>query len=244
MIEWDYSELARSYYARPGYAPDAIAAMVAASPTGRVCDIGAGTGHLTLALLDRGRQVDAVEPNAQMRAVGAARTRGRDVAWYAATGESTGRDSGAYGLVTFGSSFNVVDAVAALAETRRLLELGGTFACLWNHRDLSDPLQVRLQAEIEAEVPGYDHGSRRADQTEVIAAAGHFSDIQEFSGRIVHHVASADWLEGWRAHATLRRQSGDRFGAVMERIAEVLRSMGDEIAVPYNTRGWLARRTS
>lgn len=242
MTAWDYSELACSYHARPGYAPDAIDSLVAAAPAGRVCDIGAGTGHLSLALLERGLYVDAVEPNAQMRAIGERRTQGRAVAWHAARGESTGRGDGDYALVTFGSSFNVVDARAALDEARRLLIPGGMLACLWNHRDLDDPLQVRVQAAIEAELPGYEHGSRREDQTAVIAASGHFDDIRAFSGRIVHRVASADWLEGWRAHATLRREAGDRFDAALDRIAEVLRTEGDEISVPYDTRGWLARR--
>ena len=83
-----------------------------------------------------------------------------------------------------------------------------------------------------------------AGQTAVIAASGHFYDIRASRSRRSPRVASANWLEGWRAHATLRRQAGDRFESVLDRIAEVLRSEGDEISVPYDTRGWLARRTS
>ena len=131
-MDWDYSELANSYHARPAYADDAIEAIVSRAAAGKVCDIGAGTGHLTVALLDRGLTVDAVEPNPQMRQIGIERTEDRGVTWRAATAESTGLAGGAYSLVTFGSSFNVVDRQAALAEAARLLNPDGVFACLWN----------------------------------------------------------------------------------------------------------------
>ena len=83
-----------------------------------------GPGHLAVALLERGQDVDAVEPNAQMRAIGQRRTHGRAVTWRAAAGERPPGD-GEYALVTFGSSFNVVDTAAAL-DGRAPLIPGGT----------------------------------------------------------------------------------------------------------------------
>lgn len=53
--------------ARPSYPPAAVDWLMPASAR-RVLDLGAGTGHLTRALLGRGLDVTAVEPSPGMRA--------------------------------------------------------------------------------------------------------------------------------------------------------------------------------
>jgi hypothetical protein len=188
--------------------------------------------------------VDAVEPNAEMRKLGRSRTQSFDnVRWYEGTGEATGRPSGVFGLVTFGSSFNVTDRQHALTETARLLKPMAWFACLWNHRDLDDPLQSQVEAEIRSFVPEYGYGARREDQTEIIAASGLFEPAVAFDGRVVHTVDRETWIEAWRSHATLSRQAGHRMDTVVDAIADLVRGKSEsEMKVPYVTRGWVARR--
>lgn len=244
-VEWDYTHLAEAYLKRPDYAPDVIDAIVSrVGPGVRACDIGAGVAHLTIPLLSRGLTVDAVEPNDAMRALGIRRTAGfANVAWYEGTGEATGMATGAYGLVTFGSSFNVCDRAAALKETVRLLSEGGWFACMWNHRDLDDPLQTEVEALIRSRVPDYALGTRREDQTAVIDASSLFGPVEVVSGSIMHVVSAADWVEAWRSHATLARQAGENHGAVVDAIEALLSARGlTEIPVPYTTRAWIARK--
>ena len=48
-----------------------------------------------------------------------------------------------YHMTTFGSSFNVCDRQKALLESKRILVKEGWFACMWNHRDLEDPITKR-----------------------------------------------------------------------------------------------------
>ena len=65
MIDWDYTDLAHAYLKRPGYAGSVIDDLLgrASLKAGALCcDIGAGVGHLTLMLADRGLVVTAVEP--------------------------------------------------------------------------------------------------------------------------------------------------------------------------------------
>jgi SAM-dependent methyltransferase len=243
---WDYTAHAQTYADRPGYASsviDEILGRAQVAQHGNACDIGAGAGHLTIPLLQRGLVVDAVEPNAAMRAIGKRRTDAwSTVRWHGTTAEHTTLDAGTQDLVTFGSSFNVADPALTLPETVRILRPGGWFACIWNHRDLSDPLQTAIEATIQRHLPRYSYGRRRADQSATIAASGLFQSAQYVEGGIVHRVATSSWCAAWQSHATLARQAGDQFPKIVDCIVELVNSRcGDEFEVPYVTRGWLAR---
>lgn len=212
--EWDYTTLADAYLDRPDYASEALDKIVAKAGLkagDRVCDVGAGVAHLTLPWLERGFVVDAVEPNDAMRANGQKRTFGKaHVHWFEGTGEATGRPDGVYDLVSFGSSFNVCDRNKALRESHRLLKPGGWFVALWNHRDLSDPVQAEIEHIIKDYIPGYGYGVRREDQTQVIEASGLFEEICTVEGHVVHTQNVEHVLEAWRSHATLQRQAHAR----------------------------------
>jgi ubiquinone/menaquinone biosynthesis C-methylase UbiE len=244
---WDYTELADAYLQRPDYAPSAIAALLqraGVNPGDPACDIGAGAGHLTQHLAAHGLCVVAIEPNGAMQAHGVRRTaRWERVRWCTATGEDTGQAPGSFGLVTFGSSFNVLDRELALRESARILRPRGWIACLWNHRDLSDPIQARIESLIAQSLPGYTYGTRREDPCETIAASGSFEDAQPLQARVVHRQDVAQIIRAWSSHATLARQAGARFETVVAEIAAYLRGLGQPaFDVPYTTRVWMARK--
>ena len=184
-----------------------------------------------------------MEPNDAMRANGIKRTSAMaDVQWFEGTGEATGMDDGAYDLVTFGSSFNVCDRPKALAETKRILVPGGWFACMWNHRELDDPIQSWIEGIIRDGVPGYGYGTRREDQTNVIEASGLFRSVVTVSGKVVHEQSKVDCVEAWRSHATLERQAGEKFHDVVNSIEAYLDGLpGSSIMVPYRTNIWVAQ---
>lgn len=170
--EWDYTELAAAYLKRPDYAQTAIDKMLQTAGVRKgdlVCDVGAGAAHLTIKLAEFGLEVFAVEPNDAMRANGIERTKKfENVRWFEGVGEHTGMETGKFDMVTFGSSFNVCDRQKALVEAKRILKDNGWFACMWNHRDLNDPLQKEIEAVLMQEIENYGYGTRREDQTEVI----------------------------------------------------------------------------
>ena len=168
---WDYTHLAAHYLKRPDYAQDAInqlCELAGLKPGMEVCDVGAGSAHLTKLLVRKGLLVTAVEPNDAMRAVGQSVTADLPVTWHTGTGEETGQADAAFDAVTFGSSFNTTDRQRALGETARVLRPRGWFVCLWNHRDLNDPVQKQVEHYIKSKIDGYGYGTRREDQTEVI----------------------------------------------------------------------------
>ena len=246
--EWDYSELADAYLYRPPYSMDALNELYRLAglrPGALVCDIGAGAAHLTIPLLEAGFKVTAIEPNDAMRATGLKQTaKYPEVNWVEADGVETGQPTGYFEFVTFGSSFNVMDRTKALQETHRILKTDGSFACLWNHRDLDDPIQKRIENLITAAIPAYDYGVRREDQSAVIASSRLFCDIQTVTGHLVYTQKIERTIEAWRSHATLSRQAGEKFKPIVDEISAYLKSLGREtIDIPYTTRAWWARKT-
>ena len=244
--EWDYTTLADAYLKRPDYSDAAIDAMlsIAGAKKGyKFCDVGAGVAHLTLMLAARGMNVVAVEPNDAMRAKGVSRTeKFTNVSWHEGTGEHTDQADATFDMVTFGSSFNVCDRKKALKETARMLNSGGWFSCMWNHRQLEDPIQARIEAIIKERVHGYGYGSRREDQTEIIDDSGMFGPVVHLNSRVVHEQTLEECIEAWRSHATLERQAGRLLGDVIAAIEIYLNSLGtSSIRIPYLTNIWIAQ---
>ena len=244
--EWDYTTLADAYLKRPDYADAAIDAMLSiagAEKGDRFCDVGAGVAHLTLMLAARGLDVVAVEPNDAMRANGIKRTeKFADVRWHEGTGESTGQSAHVFDMVTFGSSFNVCDRQQALKETARILKPRGWFVCMWNHRQLDDSIQSKIESIIKDRVSGYGYGTRREDQTAVIDASGLFGPVVHIDSRVMHEQTIEECVEAWRSHATLERQAGVLFHDVISEIESYLRTLGtSRIQIPYSTNIWIAQ---
>jgi ubiquinone/menaquinone biosynthesis C-methylase UbiE len=245
--EWDYTLLADAYLKRPDYSDAAIDAMLKVTKVlegASVLDVGAGVAHLTMKLAARGLKVNAVEPNDAMRQNGELRTGSfSDVTWFEGTGENTGQESGQFDLVTFGSSFNVCDRNVALKETVRILKPHGWFACMWNHRDLEDPIQNQIEETIRKHIPDYGYGARREDQTSLINGSGLFEPVVRISADIVHSQAIEDCVNAWRSHATLERQARDKFIVIVADIETFLKDLKvKSIKIPYTTHTWVAQQ--
>lgn len=244
--DWDYSTLADAYLKRPDYADAAIDSMLAIAGAQRedsVCDVGAGVAHLTIMLAARGLDVVAVEPNDAMRGNGIERTSSiPNIRWHEGTGEDTGQSAGQFSLVTFGSSFNVCDRPKALKEVRRISKPNGWFACMWNHRDLNDPIQHEIEERIKSIVESYKYGTRREDQADVINESKLCGPVTHLDATIIHEQSIEECVEAWRSHATLQRQAGERFADVVKSIESYLVGLKtDSIKIPYSTNVWLAQ---
>jgi len=245
-VDWDYTAHASHYDKRADYSADAIGELlttIACTPSRPVAEIGAGTGKLTKELLKRGLTVSAVEPNEAMRAIGIRNTQGGSVAWSVGTGEATGLPTRSAYAVLFGSSFNVVDQQLALSEAARVLLPGGWFACMWNHRDLEDPLQRQIETIIKAHIPDYSYGSRREDPTGVIDASRLFSTVRSIERRFLWEMTGTDIIVAWKSHATLKRQAGSEasFNQIIAEISSYLQRHSGTVAVPYDTRIYYAQ---
>lgn len=244
--EWDYTNLADAYLKRPDYSNEAVRELIkyaGISSQSTICDVGAGAAHLTLALANYCENIYAVEPNDAMRCNGILRTKDRNnISWYEGTGEHTGMKENSFDLVTFGSSFNVCNRTQALIETARILKENGWFACLWNHRNLNDSLQLEIENVIKRYIPDYKYGVRREDQTGIIVESGLFNEVITFSYEIHHKIKAVDFIEGWKSHGTVYRQARETFDEIMNEIGQIVEKKQKEIIeVPYTTKVWMAR---
>lgn len=244
-MHWDYTKLAKHYDKRPDYSSAALKTLFDDIDLGAawlVVDMGAGTGKLTRQLSNTGCEIAAVEPNTAMRRIGMNNIQEQNCRWLDTVAEQTGLPSASFDLVIFGSSFNVVDQGKALQESARLLRPGGWFACLWNHRDLTDALQQAAEEIILSCLPDYDYGTRRQDQVQVIDDSGFFGEVQKIEARFLRELDALTYVDAWRSHATLARQSGDLFPKIIGAIEELVSGL-NMIEVPYQTRIWYVRKS-
>ncbi|WP_420450657.1 class I SAM-dependent methyltransferase [Ilumatobacter sp.] len=126
---------------RPSYPADAVTWLLADAPR-RVVDVGAGTGKLTRALLGDGREVVAVDPDAEMLA--ALSSSSPEVVALVGTAESIPLEDASADLVVLGQAWHWVDPDAAAGEIARVLAPAGSLALIWNVRDESSPWVARL----------------------------------------------------------------------------------------------------
>ena len=121
---------------RPGYAEAAInwcLEPVSDSQPMRVVDLGAGTGILTGALVRRGADVVAVEPDPGMLAE--LRRRLPEVRALEGSAEALPLPDQSVDAVLCGQAMHWFDLDRALPEIGRVLRTGGVLAGLWNMDD-------------------------------------------------------------------------------------------------------------
>lgn len=245
--EWDYTKLADAYIKRPDYSADALNKMfkkMSLKDDAKICDIGAGVGHLTIEIAQRGYNVRAVEPNDAMRKNGINRTKQfKNVSWDVGTGEQTNQGDKEFDAVTFGSSFNVCDQNKALLESKRITVNNSWFACMWNHRDVNDPMQKEIEDIIKSNISNYSYGNRREDQTDFLNGSKMFKSVDFIEGGVMHKQSAEDCIEAWRSHGTLHRQAGDeKFIKIIKDIENFLKKNNiDSLNIPYVTRIWVAQ---
>jgi SAM-dependent methyltransferase len=106
----------------------------------RALDVGAGTGIASVQLMDAGARILAVEPDARMAQLAAA--KGVDVEQ--ATFEEWQPAGRTFDLVVFAQSFHWVRPRPAVEKVASLLTPGGRLALLWNRITPISPTNAEL----------------------------------------------------------------------------------------------------
>ena len=109
---------------------------------------------------------------------------------------------------------------------------------MWNHRDIDDPLQKKIEEIIHSFIPNYDYGLRRQNPTAMIEKSGYFARVMNIEDRFLFPMKKDEIVEAWRSHNTLFRQSKGQFNEIVGAISKELTA--EEYLVPYFTRIWFA----
>ncbi len=162
----------------------------------QVLDLGAGTGKLTAALVERGLDVVAVDPSPNMLAQLRAKLPGVDAR--VGVAEHIELPDASVDAIVVGSAFHWFARPAADAEIARVLRPGGAVGLLWN---LRDPSAVESRVFVEAQSgPAPPAGSATAGSSSTRAGSarherGEFAHGQSLSPQeLVDLVASRSYV--------------------------------------------------
>ena len=154
-----------------------------------VLDLGAGTGKLTRVLARRYREVTAVEPLTNMRAMLERVVPG--VTALAGSAERIPLDDGSVDGVFAAQAFHWFDKAVALPEIARVLRPGGVVAIVWNdgNDDLPDPRPVEFVRAVQVL---HDPAVRRWEDEpkweDLLRDCGPFEDVHDRSFVTHDHV--------------------------------------------------------
>lgn len=227
--------------ARPPYPRelvDWLAATARLTEGDAVLDLGAGTGDLTVRLIEAGLAVHAVEPSRRMRALLRARLPAIEVCGDRAEELGTVADD-RFDLVTAANSLHWLEPVQTYAQIRRVLRAGGHLGVIWHLPDRGDELQARLWRLVEdlhagaapypGPVPGGDPGWD-----------GLFDEVGSASYGLVHRLPRAllpDYIGSWSGVANLEP------AARTELLAEVrVWTVPEIVELPFRIEAVVARR--
>lgn len=238
MVGTDFGTASEQYErGRPGYGADAVAWLLE-DVAGPVVDLGAGTGKLTASIVAAGRDVVAVDPDADMLA--ALRRTVPDVPAVVGTAERLPLEDSSVGAVLVAQAWHWFDAATASREAARVLRPGGTLGLIWNVRDERAPW-VKAMTEIL-------HGSAAED---LVAAGGPeraspFSAWEsrqwEWSRAMTRadFAAMAESRSYWIAASDEQRQQIRRgLDSLLDDV--IGRDLAASVELPYVTRAFRAR---
>ncbi len=246
LIQWDYTNASRTYNKRPQYNQKTIDEIIRITQLNKrknVCDIGAGTGYLSIKLAQVGMPITAIEPNQAMRDLGKTNTKqNTSIKWINAQAENTNQPDNSFDLISFGSSFNVVNRKVALKEAFRIAKPDAYFCAIWNHRDLDNTLQKAIETYIFSQIPEYNYGIRRKNQGMFLAKSQLFSTIHEITHRFTVSQQKDDIINAWKSHQTLIKQAGKKSSEILSGIEYIINSTPtSKVITPYISRCWVAQ---
>jgi ubiquinone/menaquinone biosynthesis C-methylase UbiE len=200
---------------RPSYAEASVDWAIdrlGIEAAGSVLDLAAGTGLLTRALVARGLDVVAVEPDEGMREVLSGVVPA--VKALAGRAEKIPLPDDAVAAVFVGQAFHWFEPEAALAEMRRVVRPGGGFALFWNQFNQDDPVLGAVDELLRTRDP-----ARRSNWRERYDPI-HFGPLEE-RAFYEERQMNVDELAAWVASTSRVIAAGDTEKAEIE--AEVRR---------------------
>ncbi len=215
---------------RPSYPPEAIDWLL---PTGaqRVLDLGAGTGKLTVRLVERGLDVVAVDPIPEMLEV-----LGRslpDTPALLGTAEEIPLPDDSVDSVVVAQAWHWFDPQRAADEIARVLRPGGRLGLVWNIRD------ERLGwVKDLGNIIGHEHDPL----TDEVTPAAPFTDVQRSQVEWTNYLTPQALIDLVASRSYCITSPAEVRTRTLERVRELLATHpalanSTGLALPYITVG-------
>jgi SAM-dependent methyltransferase len=242
--------------ARPSYPAVAIDSLLeygGLGPGSRVVDIGAGTGKATELLAERGLDVTAIEPSADMAAVARVKLGRRPGVRIV---ESTFEDWEAterFDAVVSVQAWHWVDPAIRYARAHRALAPRGTLAAIWSlpdwercpERDALSAAYRSAPVELEADFPMHPDSepTRLAgDWQAEISAAGGFGGAEVRRFRWSERYTATGYTALLQTHQDHILLGDTERAGLMDAIEGAIAGNGGGLELPLTTYVCLARR--
>ncbi|HTM84543.1 MAG TPA: class I SAM-dependent methyltransferase [Mycobacterium sp.] len=217
---------------RPSYPPEAIDWLL---PTGAhtVLDLGAGTGKLTTRLVERGLDVVAVDPIAEMLEVLSTSLPGTPA--LLGTAEEIPLPDNSVDAVLVAQAWHWVDPERALPEVARVLRPGGRLGLVWNTRD-----------ERMGWVKELDHIIGREDARKLIDAGvalpDPFTDVEHHRVEWTNYLTPRALIDLVASRSYCITSPGEARATTLEQVRQLLATHpalanATGLALPYVTVG-------
>lgn len=155
----NFSQVAKAYVGRPQYSPrllDMLHKMITCREKSiSFADIGAGTGPIAKALVERGLSGYAIEPDTSMVQVGQQNCNQTDnLQWVVGSGEHTKLPDQSIDWICYSGSFHWTDQRNALLEAKRILKDCGFLSILYHLMDVqNDPFNIEVENRVRSMQP-------------------------------------------------------------------------------------------
>lgn len=226
---------------RPEYPAEAVRWLIERvdPATGRIADVGAGTGKLTRAVIAAGASaVVAVDPDPVMLA--ALREELPDVPTMEGTAENLPFDDASLDAVILGQAWHWVEPVTGSLEVGRVVRAGGTLGLIWNIRDTSVEWVNRL-----TEIMHRSNAEILIDEGGPVVSDP-FGELEQSSWSWTRAMTRDDLFSMARSRSYMITADVEERAAVEQRLHELFDELGvvDDatIDMPYVTTAFRARR--
>jgi SAM-dependent methyltransferase len=238
---------------RPGYADSIIESIVSGSavpPHGRLLEISAGTGQITVPLAARGYRIRALEPGAAL----AQRCRVNCQPWCGVEvieqrfEDFTGPEA-SFDLLVSAQAFHWIEPVSGFARGAAFLKPGGAIALVW-HFDVSGDT-----AFYAATAPVYDRyfpsetgricpslPSQAMNCERALAASPAFASATEIRHRWSQIYPQAQYLKLLQTHSPVLGLTPAARANFLSEIGALIRRQGGAVQREYETYLLVARR--
>jgi SAM-dependent methyltransferase len=241
-----FGRTAREYeLGRPGWPEELLERVVAEvglGPDAEVLDLGAGTGKLTRALVERFARVIAVEPDAAMRAVLEEVVQGAES--LAGRGDEIPLDDGAVDAVFSAEAFHWFASDETLAEIARVLRPAGAIVLLWSifGEEREPPLGAEAEAVLDEafERGGMAGGPRVTSGAwrEPLARSA-FGELHEDEHEWVYVTTRDEWIAHILSVSSIAHQPAEARLELAERLRELVPE--GEVRRPFRTVAYWTR---